>query len=135
MPSFGKESTSKLSTCDPKLIKLFNEVIKYYDCIVICGNRSKAEQDKAVKEGKSKTPFPKSKHNTSPSKAVDVAPYFAEAPHIHWNDTGSFIHFAGFVKGIAATMDIKIRWGGDWDSDWDMKDQTFNDLPHFELID
>ena len=32
-------------------------------------------------------------------------------------------------------MNIKIRWGGDWDSDNIMKDQTFNDLPHFEIID
>jgi hypothetical protein len=32
-------------------------------------------------------------------------------------------------------MNIKIRWGGDWDSDNIMKDQTFNDLPHFQLED
>jgi hypothetical protein len=32
-------------------------------------------------------------------------------------------------------MEVKLRWGGDWDSDKDTKDQNFNDLPHFELID
>ena len=135
MPSFGKESLTKLNTCDHRLIKLFTEVVKHYDCTVMCGNRSKADQDKAVKQGNSKTPYPKSKHNSSPSKTVDVAPYFKDTPHIRWEDIKRIVHFAGFVKGIAATMDIKIRWGGDWDSDYDMKDQTFDDLPHFELID
>jgi peptidoglycan L-alanyl-D-glutamate endopeptidase CwlK len=36
--------------------------------------------------------------------------------------------------GIAAKMGIKIRWGGDWDRDEELHDQTFFDLPHFELI-
>ena len=26
-----------------------------------------------------------------------------------------------------------MRWGGDWDKDFDLDDQTFNDLCHFEL--
>lgn len=29
----------------------------------------------------------------------------------------------------------RIRWGGDWDRDHDVKDQTFNDLVHFEVVD
>jgi len=31
-------------------------------------------------------------------------------------------------------MDISIRWGGDWNMDTYVKDQRFNDLPHFELV-
>jgi peptidoglycan L-alanyl-D-glutamate endopeptidase CwlK len=27
----------------------------------------------------------------------------------------------------------RIRWGGDWDMDNDLSDNTFNDLVHFEL--
>ena len=60
--------------------------------------------------------------------ALDVCPY-----PIDWNDKDRFYNFAGLVKGIAISMDIKIRWGGDWDGDNDLKDQTFFDLPHFEL--
>ena len=41
--------------------------------------------------------------------------------------------FGGFVKGVASQKGIKIRWGGDWDSDNDLHDQNFIDLPHFEL--
>lgn len=36
--------------------------------------------------------------------------------------------------GVATMMGVKIRWGGDWDLDTDLKDNTFDDLPHFELI-
>lgn len=68
-------------------------------------------------------------HNKTPSLAVDVAPW-----PIDWNDKNRFYHFAGRVQGIAQMFNIKIRWGGDWDSDNDLKDQNFYDLPHFELV-
>ena len=29
---------------------------------------------------------------------------------------------------------VEIRWGGDWDSDTQVKDNKFDDLVHFELI-
>ena len=74
--------------------------------------------------------YPNSKHNKLPSKAVDVAPY-----PIDWNDPDRFYHFAGYVRGIAEGMGIKIRWGGDWNGNFDLKDQNFYDLPHFELLD
>ena len=28
----------------------------------------------------------------------------------------------------------KIRWGGDWDSDGEIKDNNFDDLVHIEII-
>jgi hypothetical protein len=31
-------------------------------------------------------------------------------------------------------MGIESRMGADWDGDFDTKDQTFHDLPHFELV-
>ena len=30
-------------------------------------------------------------------------------------------------------MGLKIRWGGDWDMDTQVKDNNFDDLPHFEI--
>ena len=47
--------------------------------------------------------------------------------------------FGGVVLGIAKMLkaegkiDSSIRWGGDWDGDTHIKDQTFIDLPHFEI--
>lgn len=130
MPAFGKASQEKLATCDPRLQKVFNEVIKHFDCTVIEGHRGEAAQNKAFAEGKSKLKYPQSKHNKTPSLAADVLPY-----PIDWNDTNRMRYFAGFVVGIAATMGIKIRWGGDWNQNTELKDNSFNDLPHFEIAD
>ena len=44
-----------------------------------------------------------------------------------------FYHFAGVVRGVAAMMDIDIEWGGDWDSDYVLDDQSFYDFPHFQV--
>ena len=128
MAKFGKRSQERLDTCEEDLQKLFNEVVKHFDCSVLEGHRGKELQNKYFKEGKSKLKFPKGRHNASPSKAVDVVPY-----PVDWNDTERMYYFSGFVKGIAATMGLTIRWGGDWDNDTEVKDTGFKDLPHFEL--
>ena len=41
--------------------------------------------------------------------------------------------FAGFVLGVANQMGINLRWGGDWDQDFEVQDNKFDDFPHFEL--
>lgn len=128
MPKFGTRSKKHLATCHPSLQKLFETVVVYFDCSVLCGYRGKEEQDEAYRQGRSTKKYPLSRHNKQPSKAVDVVPY-----PIDWNDKERFYFFAGFVKGIATLMGIDIRWGGDWDSDTEVHDQTFFDLPHFEL--
>ena len=130
MPRFSKKSLSKLETCDKRLQDLFLRVVKKFDCTIIEGHRSKDRQNKLFKEGKSKLKYPKGKHNAIPSRAVDVAPY-----PIDWNDRERFTYFAGYVLGIAYQMGLKIRWGGDWDMDTQVKDNNFDDLPHFEIRD
>lgn len=131
---FSKNSLSKLMTCDERLQKLMFEVIKYYDFTVLEGHREESLQNLYFEQGKSKLSWPNSKHNQYPSKAIDIAPYHAEAPHIRWSDRESFYFMAGIVKGIASQMGIKIRHGGDWNMNNNLKDQTFFDLPHFELV-
>ena len=42
--------------------------------------------------------------------------------------------FAGFVLGVAHEMGIPIRWGGDWNGNWDTADNNFDDFWHFEII-
>lgn len=128
MPSFSQSSLQQLKTCDRKLQTLFTEVVKHFDCTVVCGFRNEAEQNKAFLEGKSKKKWPEGKHNSIPSNAVDVVPF-----PIDWGDTNRMRYFAGFVVGLATSMGIKIRWGGDWNGDTKTKDNSFNDLPHFEL--
>ena len=128
MPYFGKTSKKRLSTCVDRLQKVFNEVIKYVDCSVLCGHRGKDDQNKAYKEGKSKAEYPNGRHNRQPSLAVDVSPY-----PIDWKDLERQTLFAGFVLGIAKQMGIDLIWGNDWDGDFETKDTGLKDYPHFEL--
>ena len=128
MPYFGERSKKNLKTCDEDLVFLFEEVIKYFDCSVLEGHRGKKLQNKYFKEGKSKLKFPEGNHNKKPSKAVDVVPY-----PIDFSDRERMTYFAGFVKGMAAVLGIPICWGGDWNSNTEVKDNNFDDLPHFEL--
>ena len=125
---FSKSSRERLSTCHPDLQRLFNEVIEHFDCAVLCGHRTQAAQDEAVRTGRSQESWPHSKHNTYPSLAVDVVP----SP-VDWNDERRFYMFVGVVRGIASQLNIPIRCGADWDGDLSVKDQNFHDLPHFEL--
>ena len=74
MPSLSARSIRCLGEAHRDLRRLFTEVAKETPIEIICGHRGKYEQDKAFKEGKSKLPFPKSKHNSYPSKALDVCP-------------------------------------------------------------
>jgi len=128
MPRFSTKSRSKLHTCDNRLVDLFNEVVKGFDCTIIEGHRGKKAQNEAFNKGNSKVKFPNGKHNQSPSVAVDVAPY-----PIDWSDRDRFHYFSGYVLGIASQMGLKIRWGGDWDMDTKTKDNKFDDLVHFEI--
>ena len=121
MPKFSNRSQERLNTCHRDLRKLFNEVIKHYDCTILCGHRNKEDQDKAYNEGRSKVEYPDSNHNQVPSLAVDCVPY-----PIDWDDKERFHEFAGFVLGTADQLGIKVRWGGHFTS--------FFDGPHFELI-
>lgn len=130
MPAFGPGSLHQLSTCDPRLQQVLNEVIKHWDCTVIEGHRGEAAQHLAFVTGKSQKDWPNGNHNATPSKAADVAPY-----PINWSDTQGFVLFAFFVIGVAAGMGIKLRWGGDWNMDFNTRDNKFNDLVHFEVLD
>ncbi len=131
MAIFSQKSKDKLATCDDRLQTVFNIVIAEFDCTILAGHRGESEQNALYNSEpkKSQLKFPDSKHNLSPSKAVDVAPY-----PIDWNDRERFSFFAGRVLTTAEHLGIKMRWGGDWNNDTMLADNKFDDLPHFELI-
>ena len=132
MPRFGKRSKERLKGVDAKLQNVLNEVVKYFDITIIEGLRSQERQNELVAQGKSKTKF--GKHVEG--KAVDIAPY-----PIDWNARDDFHYLGGFMLGMAASMGIKIRWGGDWNASSlfkgqrTTKDNSFDDLVHFEILD
>ena len=113
--TWSKRSLDNLNECHPDLLRLAAAIDKRIDIEVICGYRGKAEQDKAVRDGTSKLPFPKSKHNRSPSLAFDACPN-----PIQWKDTAPFKKMRAIAQEEAAKLGIKIRL-----ISWD--------LPHIEL--
>jgi len=121
MPRFGLHSLKLLSECDPRIQQICNEAIKYYDFAVVCGHRNQEEQDECFRNGTSKLRYPKSKHNSLPSLAVDLVPY-----PIDWKDIKRFKQLGVIMKREADKLGIRIRWGGDF--------IFFKDYPHFEVI-
>lgn len=120
MPSFSQRSLDYLESCHPNLQKVAHEAIKHFDFAVICGHRGKAAQDKAFAEKKSKVKWPDSKHNKTPSMAMDCVPH-----PLDWNNIESFHEMAKHMKAAAKKLKITMRWGGDF--------KNFFDGPHFEL--
>jgi len=138
MPSFGDTSKARLLTCHHDLIVVMNSAITHGpDFSVLCGHRSTGEQQRLYAQGRT-TPGPivtqidgindLSNHNANPSTAIDIAPY-----PIDWKNTSRFMILAGYVLGVSQGLGIDLKWGGDWDGDFDNKDERFSDLPHFEL--
>jgi len=124
MPRFGRRSKERLKGVDAKLVNVANELIKLMDVTVIEGLRSQERQNELVAQGKSKTKF--GKHVAG--KALDLAPY-----PIDWEDRERFHYMGGLVRGIGHSLGVSVRWGGDWDSDGEIKDNSFDDLVHIEI--
>jgi peptidoglycan L-alanyl-D-glutamate endopeptidase CwlK len=121
MPSFGPRSTSRLNSCHEDLIRLFTEVVKEFDCTIICGHRDARAQNEAFVNGFSKVDFPNSKHNKFPSLAVDVGPW-----PLDFNDYAAFEELGKVVLRKAAELGIKVKWGRDF--------KSLKDYPHWELV-
>jgi peptidoglycan L-alanyl-D-glutamate endopeptidase CwlK len=136
MSFLGAASNAKLDTCHPDLQRLIRRVAERVNFTVLCGHRSREEQNEAVVSGKSKKAWPNSKHNSLPSLAVDVWPYFPEG--LNWKDIPAGARLMGYINAVADEMGIKIRLGMDWDMDWHSagKDlgENFYDGPHVELV-
>lgn len=129
MPSFSQISTMRLITCHPDIVLLCNEIIKDVDISVLCGHRGQDEQNRAYELGRSTKRWPNSKHNLFPSMAVDIGPY-----PIDWDNRDRWTMFGGYVLWRAGKLGLNVRWGGDWDSDGDIWEHRFIDMPHFEVV-
>lgn len=107
-----------------KAAQIFIEKYPGVTPVVTCTYRSEAEQAELyamgrTKPGKIVTQLKKGgKHNTKPSKAIDVA--FKVGKVIDWDAK----HFKRFAE-ILLPLDSRIKWGGNW--------KKFKDYPHFEI--
>jgi len=118
---FGTRSLSRIEECHPDLQRIAHELIKEMDITIICGHRGEKDQNSAFINGKSKLQWPRSKHNRTPSEAIDMAPW-----PLNWDDTPGFMAMCSKVESIAERLKIKIRLGRDF---------SFGDMPHIELHD
>lgn len=132
MYKFGKQSMAVYKTLHPSLQVVFSGVLEHRDCSLREGYRDKETQDRYFEEKRTKVRFPDSKHNRFPSEAVDAYPYPITKEQL--NDREFWVEWGSWVVGFAAAKGVKLRWGYDWDQDHDLKDQKFNDGPHFELV-
>lgn len=161
--ALGKKSRDSLKGVHPDLKRLAYEMNRRidqekkrrggdykFDFSIRDGQRSEKAQTKAFDSGNSKVQFPDSKHNKKPSEAIHFLPSPVRWPQlIDFNATkkeikkkikiyskqlGRFYQLAGFVQAVATDLNIKIRWGGDWNRDGDIMDQNFDDLAHWEVV-
>jgi len=130
------ESEKKLSQCHSLLQAVIRHAAREMDMNVSCGHREQDEQDAAFTSGKSKVQWPNGKHNSLPSLAVDVQPLINGK--IIWGNTPREMFQIGYMSGrimqAAKDMDVKVRWGADWDGDIDTIETDFLDSFHFELV-
>jgi peptidoglycan L-alanyl-D-glutamate endopeptidase CwlK len=120
---WGKRSVELLATCDKRLQELAYMMLDRsdFDLTITCGYRTEDEQNEAYKNGKSRAKFGQSKHNTFPSKAIDICPYPInwDTKDIRWQE------MALNAMWCAGKLGIEIVWGGSF--------KSIKDLPHFEL--
>lgn len=131
---YSQRSLARLNTCHADLVLLMVEALADPECpsdiTILEGYRDKERQNQMVAEGKSQLAWPRSKHNSSPSMAVDVAPYINGSVSWDWDH---YYPLAAHIKavwsrltqGTNLTLAHELEWGGDW--------RSFKDGPHWQL--
>lgn len=143
MASLSQAGKDRLATCHVDIQRVINEVIRRanekgtkLDLVVLCGHRTQAEQTKAVADGNSKTPWPRSRHNSLPSEAVDVWPWTPEGK-LDWKDIPAGARLMGYIQAVAEDLGVELEFGMDWDGDWRSAgydpSERFYDGPHLQL--
>lgn len=135
MPGLDMVSRRLLEDAHPEWRAIMLRVAEVYPCRVISSYRGEEEQTRLFNKGASKTPWPKSKHNTYPSLALDVVPDpIPEDWGDHdWKERVKFYEMSMVIVAMARQLGHDIRRGADWDQDNEYRDQNFDDLVHHEL--
>lgn len=135
----GKKSLERLEGVHPDLVAVVKRAIELteVDFKVTDGVRTPAQQKLLYAKGRT-LPGPKvtwtlnSRHlvnsNTGFGHAVDLLP----APY-DWKDLEPFTKVASAMFLAAADLDVKLRWGANWDGDKMIRERGETDNPHFEL--
>ena len=122
----SKRSYNNFMTLEPRLQLIVYGLYHFWDIVVLEGHRTIERQKELLKQGRTKTMH--SKHLPFPSCAVDIAVYK------YLDDKNQLYRLNGTVKMLSDILGIKLRWGGDWNMDNDTKDNSFDDLYHYEVV-
>jgi peptidoglycan L-alanyl-D-glutamate endopeptidase CwlK len=149
--ALSQTSFQRLQTCHPDLQLIITEAIKYspVDFGVSYGHRTPEEQNELYQKGRTTkgdiVTFMdgydrKSKHNESPSHAVDIYCWPMEVMYDEWH----LMCVVGVVLSTAARLyeegkiKTRIRSGVDWNKNGIFvnkdRNEKFTDMPHFEII-
>lgn len=131
MPAFGARSREVLASCHPDLVRVMARAINIMDFSCIEGHRLREEHERlrAHDPPRTNVTYEQSKHSRNPSHAIGVIPY----PLVNWDHLPPFYQLNGVIMACAFVEGVELRWGGDWDRDWDVLYNRWNDLPHYEL--
>ena len=140
MFTFSERSLNNLKGVHPKLVAVVKRALELspIDFTVLEGVRSQARQDELWAQGRTKPGAVVTWVQTSGTHgiqadgyghAVDLAPY-----PIDWNNFERFDQLANVMFAAAKELDVKIRWGGDWDMDKIIHERGESDSPHYELV-
>ena len=141
MFQLGNKSRIRLEGVHPNLVKVVERAVQLstVDFTVLEGVRTPQRQRELYAQGRSKpgqvvTWTLNSNHFRKPDgygHAVDLAPW-----PIDWEGPSRFPKFDAIAKAMFAAADelnIKIRWGADWNENGTPRERGESDSPHFEL--
>jgi peptidoglycan L-alanyl-D-glutamate endopeptidase CwlK len=137
--SLSQRSISNLRRVHPDLVAVVERAIQIteQDFIVIEGVRTQERQDELWAQGRTK-PGPivtwtkdASTHAIGKDgygRAVDICPF-----PVDWNDISKFDAIYVAMMSAADEFGVRLRYGGDWDMDGNLRERGESDSPHFEL--
>lgn len=119
------------------------------DIYLLCGNRNKEDQTKAVAGGFSKVYWPNGKHNMGRDKEVTQEGYCSDAMdctpikwngakyEIDWNNLEAFRYMIDLMMRVAKRLESEgkikdIVFGADFNDDGNLKNDKWTDLPHIQ---
>lgn len=159
MYQFGSKSEQELLTCYHDLRLIMKESLKrsHVDFGISQGARTVEQQRSYYQNGKSKINPDKynsveelaarGKHIVIPdhniyelSRAVDIYAYVPGKKELTYNNS-YLVYLGGVITSTGNELlqrghvQYALRWGFNWDGDGEIgTDQSFQDLPHFELV-
>jgi peptidoglycan L-alanyl-D-glutamate endopeptidase CwlK len=149
LPSFSQRSLERRAGVHPDLCRLADRAVLRFDCTVLHNGGVRSPELQLDLYNQKLTKTLDSKHLMQMDgwgHALDLAPWWPDEPHVRWPGEEGISEaerierwrrwsaFGGYMMGLAEWMGINVRWGQDWDRDWNFAEHSFIDSPHWELL-